>query len=344
MKVFVSSTCYDLLDLRAELHEDLRDLGVETLFSDLKESDFETKGDPIINSIETCLENLRGSDVVVVILSQRYGPMLKRGYGDVSATHLEYREAKKNGKRVLFYIRDRLVADWTAWKNNGRSADYKSTWAEDKDAIGLFALIDEHQKLAGGGDGLPGTNNWYWQYRTSVDLRADLRKRLEKDAYQATGEKLIAVGQVPILLVVDQLATPRVGAEVHYCFEFSLVNAGPVAAMSVQGDFLLPNGSVGAGGNPARAGAVLPGNYDKPVKISFDVSHKILLSYFSDERAGGEQRIMCHLQFGYSIPSGHMMRDHFNIDVVRRGQDIHLVRLPDYGGKTIIGRKQYLRE
>jgi hypothetical protein len=41
MKVFVSSTCYDLVDLRAELHDDLRDLGVEALFSELKESGFQ---------------------------------------------------------------------------------------------------------------------------------------------------------------------------------------------------------------------------------------------------------------------------------------------------------------
>src|SRR5262249_42758833 len=120
MKVFVSSTCYDLLDLRAELYEDFRDLGIDTLFSDLKESDFQTKGDPKVNSIEICLENVRGSDAVLVILSERYGPKLKRGYGDISATHLEYKEAQKSRKRILFYIRDRLVADWTAWKKNGK--------------------------------------------------------------------------------------------------------------------------------------------------------------------------------------------------------------------------------
>src|SRR5262245_34129829 len=107
MKVFVSSTCYDLIDLRAELLEDLRDLGVEPYLSDLKESDFETPGDHVGNSIETCLVNLRACDVVVFVLSQRYGPFLKRGYGDLSATHVEYREARNHKKRILFYIRDR---------------------------------------------------------------------------------------------------------------------------------------------------------------------------------------------------------------------------------------------
>src|SRR5262245_46819488 len=136
MRVFVSSTCYDLIDLRAELHEDLQDLGIDSLFSDIKESDFHTPGDAIGNSIETCLANLRSSDVVVVVLSQRYGPSLGERYNNVSATHLEYREAQKHKKRILFYVRDRLVADLTTWKKNGRSKDYKPTWpGSPEDAI-----------------------------------------------------------------------------------------------------------------------------------------------------------------------------------------------------------------
>jgi hypothetical protein len=76
MKIFVSSPCYDLIDLRAELHEDLNDLGVEAIFSDIKESGFEVVADPATNSIETCLVNVRNSDRVAIILSQRYGPLL----------------------------------------------------------------------------------------------------------------------------------------------------------------------------------------------------------------------------------------------------------------------------
>jgi hypothetical protein len=53
MKVFASSTCYDLVDLRKELYEDLRDLGVDASFSDIKESDFQATSDPHTNSIET---------------------------------------------------------------------------------------------------------------------------------------------------------------------------------------------------------------------------------------------------------------------------------------------------
>ena len=73
--VFVSSTVYDLLDLRAEVERHLRDLGLVPLLSDSATSGFEVA--PNSNSIESCLANVRNADHFVCILSQRYGPSLK---------------------------------------------------------------------------------------------------------------------------------------------------------------------------------------------------------------------------------------------------------------------------
>jgi hypothetical protein len=50
MKVFVSSTCHDLLDMRAELYEELRALGLQCLFSDFKESEFNVLDQATISS------------------------------------------------------------------------------------------------------------------------------------------------------------------------------------------------------------------------------------------------------------------------------------------------------
>ena len=41
MRVFVSSTCYDLLDLRAEVEAHLQEMGLTPLLSDRPSSDFE---------------------------------------------------------------------------------------------------------------------------------------------------------------------------------------------------------------------------------------------------------------------------------------------------------------
>jgi AraC-like DNA-binding protein len=62
MRVFVSSTVYDLLDIRSEIAELLRSLNIQPVLSDDKLSDFEPKFDA--NSIEACLVNVASSDEV----------------------------------------------------------------------------------------------------------------------------------------------------------------------------------------------------------------------------------------------------------------------------------------
>src|SRR4051812_27093186 len=90
--IFISSTCYDLIDVRAELERELRDIGLNPLLSDRMTSDFELQPDK--NSIETCLVNVAKSAAVIIILNQRYGGLLSPfGYGDISATHMEYNKA-----------------------------------------------------------------------------------------------------------------------------------------------------------------------------------------------------------------------------------------------------------
>jgi hypothetical protein len=227
---------------------------------------------------------------------------LKRGYGDLSATHVEYKEARKEKKRILFYIRDRLIADSSAWKANKRPKEYKPTWAESPhDAFGLFGLIDEHQKLEGGGDD-PGTNNWSWPFTSSLDLRRDLRKRLAADAFRSTGEKLIRQGQVPILMIVGQ-GVSAVGEQGgvkagHQRFTFNLVNAGQVAAIGVQGD-LLRGETLIAGGNDSRVGAIMPNNADNPARIAFDVSRAVIAELFGEATTGDSAVVSFSVRIGY---------------------------------------------
>lgn len=60
-QIFVSSTCYDLLDLRAEVEALLKEMGLSPVMSDRPRSEFEVTG--YSDSIATCLANVRGADV-----------------------------------------------------------------------------------------------------------------------------------------------------------------------------------------------------------------------------------------------------------------------------------------
>lgn len=174
MRVFVSSTAYDLIDARAELAAMLNTMGISPVLSDDKLSAF--KVDPTIDSIETCLVNLRACDEVILILDRRYGPSLKgAGYGDFSATHIEYKEARKSNIPVRFFIRDRTLAEYSIWKRNRRAANVEFQWVNREEDRGLFELLDEHQKLQKGAN----ASNWFDSFTNSIDLKAAVAKYFE---------------------------------------------------------------------------------------------------------------------------------------------------------------------
>ncbi len=170
-RIFVSSTVFDLIDVRIEVETLLRSLGFTAVMSDSKNEGFDTSAQT--NSIETCLSNVRTCSAVIIILSQRYGPSLRdHGFSDHSATHLEYFEAKKHDIPVHFFVRDRLIADYTIWKKSPERDKLKLPWIADKRQLGIFDFLEEHSKL--------GTSaNWYHQFSDSIDIKNQLKSILK---------------------------------------------------------------------------------------------------------------------------------------------------------------------
>jgi hypothetical protein len=193
MKVFISSTCYDLIDLRAELETAFREAGISPVLSDSIGSDFVTLPDK--NSIETCLANVRTCDFFIVILSRRYGPKLGRcGFEDVSATHLEYREAVKNSKSIAMYVRDRLEGDYSSWKKNGKNRGFKPVWCDPD--LGLFDLLEEHRTLRE-----KEQNNWFWNFKNSVELKERLAVDFKEMFAKSAAEQLFKSGNLPYIVI-----------------------------------------------------------------------------------------------------------------------------------------------
>ena len=190
--VFVSSTCYDLIDLRAEVCARLLAAHLRPIMSDQPATEFETPGTQ--NSIQTCLDNIQTCQSFVMILSQRYGPRLKHfGFDDVSATHLEYRLAISLRMPILVYIRDRLMAEYVSWKKHGSS--YRKNWIQKDEDAGLFELIDEHKRL---GRDRP---NWISPFANSIELCDRLMRDLKAKSNAAALEMLAGSGQIPSLSI-----------------------------------------------------------------------------------------------------------------------------------------------
>lgn len=170
---------------------------------------------------------------MVFILSQRYGPPLVL-YGNLSATHCEYNEAKRTEKKILFYIRNALWSDFSAWKKNGKPEGFRPLWAAEKDALGLYKMIEDHVKLTGE-DGQSNSNNWRGLFVSSVDLRADIRKRLNPQVTKTTAERMILKGEVPLLVlerfVCDKSSEGEKG--IALIIRLHVLNVGPMQALNV---------------------------------------------------------------------------------------------------------------
>ena len=174
LEVFISSTCYDLIDLRSELAASLKESGCIVRLSEDPLSGFNV--DPSGDSIETCLRNVEASDVLICICDRRIGSPLGGRFGKMSATECEVRHARKLNpqKPVLFFVRNAALADYQQRKSKP-AVDRKwiepqkpenfTRWCKFFDYV---VKLPEHASRS----------NWYDPFQTVVDLKPVLMKRL----------------------------------------------------------------------------------------------------------------------------------------------------------------------
>ena len=69
VKVFVSSTCYDLAILRSELRAFITDMGYRPILSEYADVTY----DPTMHTHVSCINEVENSDIFVLIIGSRYG-------------------------------------------------------------------------------------------------------------------------------------------------------------------------------------------------------------------------------------------------------------------------------
>ena len=94
--VFISSTCFDLGQVRVDLNQFLDSLGLNPVLSEFNSFPV----NPDYDTIKNCREAVKShSDIFILIVGSRYGNSTDNGK---SITNLEYIEAK--AKRIPIYI------------------------------------------------------------------------------------------------------------------------------------------------------------------------------------------------------------------------------------------------
>ena len=128
-RIFLSSTCADLVDLRSALKESLEEMGYQVWASEF--DDFPV--DSNLRAQDNCLRNVERADQYVLILSDRYGaayegaaypkhPLPEYPERSISVTWYEYLRALHCGKPMRILVREHIWDQRSVFRRRGGTA------------------------------------------------------------------------------------------------------------------------------------------------------------------------------------------------------------------------------
>lgn len=170
LKVFISSTVYDLKDERKYVRDLLegyrkaRGIRFTCLASDHPDFPISGRDRADLHSYDICLKKLRECQYAIFLLKTRYGkPIVKDQDRHISITHMEYLEAKRIAIPRFVFLHE---ATWNA-KDKHENGKPQSIVA--KKQLPIFGFVDEIRK---------GRGNWFTLYRTRRDIGVTLHNGL----------------------------------------------------------------------------------------------------------------------------------------------------------------------
>lgn len=157
--VFVSSTCYDLKQIR----EDLKDFFEENYGFQTMLSEFDSFPiDPCKGTFENCIENVdKAADVFVLIIGNRYGYVMESGK---SITNLEYLHAKAKGIPIYVFVDKQLYDNMKIWRSN-KDANFTGVVDNPKIFEFVSSIYDESKQ-------------WIYTYDSVRDIKMALKQQL----------------------------------------------------------------------------------------------------------------------------------------------------------------------
>jgi Domain of unknown function (DUF4062) len=168
-RVFISSTCYDLSEVRDHLDSFIVAYGFAPCLSD--------KGDvfyhPHLHTHESCIKEVGNCQILILVIGGRFGG--KYVYDpEHSVVNAEYDAAVKSGLPVFAFIKDDVLADHRLYTQNKEKIDaFKGIVFPSIDkqeyALRIFRFIDEVR--------FASINNGYFGFRFARDIEEILRKQ-----------------------------------------------------------------------------------------------------------------------------------------------------------------------
>jgi hypothetical protein len=156
-RIFVSSTFFDLEQVREDIRATIANLGHEPLLNEYPS--FPTL--PDLDTIENCRKVVRSSDIFVLIVGGCRGS-LDPASGK-SVTNIEYETAVQNGNDCFVFVNEKLMTLLPVWRSNPE-ADFLPF----VDSPQVFEFIDK----------ISSAQRWIFAFAKASEISEILRNQL----------------------------------------------------------------------------------------------------------------------------------------------------------------------
>ena len=167
-RVFISSTFYDLRQIRADIDQFLRGLGYDAIRNE--EGSIPYGKDERLE--EYCIQEVRHSDIFISIIGGRFGSeskdeaSIEKYIQKSSISQRELRTAIDNQKQVYIFIDKNVSAEYQTYLLNKGNTNVNYKFVDDQR---IYSFIEEIKNL--------GINNNIKDFETSEDITSYLREQ-----------------------------------------------------------------------------------------------------------------------------------------------------------------------
>ena len=154
---FVSSTCFDLNQVRADLRRFLTDMGLDPVLSETPAFPVNPQSGPVENCLRAVKEK---ADIFILIIGDRYGSQNESGK---SITNLEYFEAKAKGLPIYVFVLKKILDVIPVWKKNPNG-----NFDGIVDTVKLFEFVETLQN---------SQDHWIYPFEEVLHIIGTLRNQ-----------------------------------------------------------------------------------------------------------------------------------------------------------------------
>jgi hypothetical protein len=186
-RIFISSTFYDLRQVRSDLNMFIESLGYETIRNE--EGDIPYGKDEALE--EYCYKEIKSIDILISIIGGRFGSESKRNTSSIS--QIELKTALKEGKQVYTFIDKNVLSEYETYLLN-KESEVQYKYVDDNR---IYKFIEEIKSL--------NTNNNIKSFETASDITRYLKEQFA-GLFQRFLEEQTRIKEISIINNLEKTA------------------------------------------------------------------------------------------------------------------------------------------